>query len=128
MGLVRPERAVLVAYAKQTPDEAMVASGLPDDPELAGELLSYFPAALRDRLGAQIAGHPLRREIIATAVTNGIINRAGITFVHDMRARTGRSAPDIARAYAIVREIFGLRGLWGEIEALDHKVSAHTQI
>jgi glutamate dehydrogenase len=111
-----------------TLDEELLASELPDDPELAEELSSYFPAALRDRLGVEIAGLPLRREIIATAVTNGIINRAGITFVHDMRARTSRSAPDITRAYAIVREIFELRGLWAEIEALDNKVSAHTQI
>src|SRR6202035_4300585 len=89
---------------------------------------SYFPAVLRDRLNAQIAGHPLRREIIATAVTNDVINRTRITFVHDMHARTGRSAPEITRAYTIVREIFELRGLWAEIEALDNKVSARVQI
>jgi glutamate dehydrogenase len=126
-GLVRPELAVLLAYAKMTLDEELVASELPDAPELAGELRAYFPAALRDRLGAQIAGHPLRREIIATAITNEIINRAGITFVHDLRARTGRSAPEIARSYTIVREIFELRGLWAEIEALDNKVAARVQ-
>jgi glutamate dehydrogenase len=126
-GLVRPELAVLLAYAKMTLDEELLASELPDDPELAEELRSYFPPALRNRLGAHIAGHPLRREIIATAVTNDLINRARITFVHDMRARTGRSAPEIAQAYTIVREIFELRRLWTEIEALDNKVSARVQ-
>jgi glutamate dehydrogenase len=44
-----------------------------------------------------------------------------------MRARTGRAAPEIARAYRIVRESFGLRGLWAEIEALDNRVAAGTQ-
>ena len=82
---------MLLAYAKMTLDEELLASELPDDPKLAEELRSYFPPALRNRLGAHIAGHPLRREIIATAVTNDLINRARITFVHDMRARTGRS-------------------------------------
>jgi glutamate dehydrogenase len=126
-GLVRPEFAVLLAYAKMTLDEELLASELPDASKFAEELRSYFPAALRDRLGAHIAGHPLRREIIATAVTNDLINRASITFVHDMRARTGRSAPEIAQAYTIVREIFELRALWAEIEGLDNKVSARVQ-
>jgi glutamate dehydrogenase len=127
-GLVRPELAVLLAYAKMTLDAELLASGLPDASEFDEELRSYFPAALRDRLGAQIAGHPLRREIIATVVTNEIINRARITFVHDMRARTGRSAPEIAQAYTIVREIFELRALWAKIEALDNKVVPRVQI
>jgi glutamate dehydrogenase len=127
-GLVRPELAVLLAYAKMALDEELLASALPDAPELAGELGGYFPSAVRDRLGDQIAGHPLRREIIATTVTNELINRARITFVHDMRARTGRSTAEIAQAYIIVREVFGLRDLWGGIEALDNKVASQTQI
>jgi glutamate dehydrogenase len=127
-GLVRPELAVLLAYAKMTLDEELLASGLPDEPELIEELRGYFPAAVRDRFGAQIATHPLHREIIATVVTNDLINRARITFVHDMRARTGRAAPEIAQAYIIVREVFELRGLWSEIEALDNKVAPQVQI
>ena len=126
--LVRPELAVLLAYAKMALYDELLASDLPDAPELAGELSGYFPAALRDRLGAQIAAHPLHREIIATVVTNDLVNRAGITFVNEMRARTGRAAPEAARAYTIVREGFGLRALWSEIEGLDNKVKAEVQI
>ena len=50
----------------------------------------------------------MRREIAATFVTNDLVNRAGITFVPDLRARTGREAPEIARSYRIVREAFEL--------------------
>jgi glutamate dehydrogenase len=127
VGLVRPELAVLLAYAKMTLDEELLASDLPDAPELAAELRAYFPPALRDRLGAQIVTHPLRREIIATTVTNELVNRARITFVHDMRARTGRSAPEVAQAFMIVRDVFDLRSLWTEIEALDNLVAAQVQ-
>ena len=127
-GLVRPELAVLLAYAKMTLYDDLLASDLPDDPELAGELRGYFPAAVRDRLAAQIATHPLRREILATVVTNDLINRAGITFVHSMRARTERAAHEIARAYTIVRVVFELRDIWKEIESLDNEVSAQVQI
>ncbi len=127
-GLVRPELAVLLAYAKMTLYEELLASDLPESPQLAEALRGYFPAAVRDRLGAQIATHPLRREIVATVATNDLVNRARITFVHDMRARTGRSAPEIAQAYIIVREVFELGSLWAEIEALDNKVTAQVQI
>ncbi len=127
-GLVRPELAVLLAYAKMALDGELLASDLPDAPELAEELRHYFPAALRERLGALIPAHPLRREITATIVTNDLVNRAGITFVSDLRTRTGRPAPEIARAYLVVREIFELRRLWAEIEALDGKVPARTQM
>ncbi len=127
-GLVRPELAVLLAYAKMTLYEELLASALPDAAELADELGSYFPEAVRRRLAPQIATHPLHREIIATVVTNEIVNRARITFVHDMRARTGRSAAEVAQTYMIVREVFDLRHLWSEIEALDNKVAAQMQI
>ncbi|MGH7048516.1 MAG: NAD-glutamate dehydrogenase [Stellaceae bacterium] len=126
-GLVRPELAVLLAYAKMALDEELLASDLPDAPELVGELRGYFPAALRDRLGALIPTHPLRREITATILTNDLVNRAGLSFVSDMRARTGRNAAEIARAYLIVRDIFELRLLWAEIAALDNQIAARLQ-
>ncbi|HVB15767.1 MAG TPA: NAD-glutamate dehydrogenase [Stellaceae bacterium] len=126
-GLTRPELAVLLAYAKMSLDHDLVASDLPDRPELAGDLRNYFPPALRERFAAQIAAHPLRREITATVVTNDLVNRAGITFVHDLRARTGHDAADIARSYRIVREVFALPVLWAEIEALDNRVPGRLQ-
>ena len=128
LGLFRPELAVLLAYAKLALDGELLASDLPDAPELAEELRGYFPAALRDRLEPLIATHPLRREITATVVTNDLVNRAGITFVGEMSERTGRRTPDIVRTYLIVREIFDLRSLWAQIEALDNKVAARVQI
>ena len=69
-GLTRPELAVLLAYAKMSLDQDLLASDLPDLPELAADLRDYFPPALRERFAAQIAAHPLRREITATVVTN----------------------------------------------------------
>jgi len=128
LGLVRPEAAVLLAYAKMALYEELLASTLPEIPELAHELRSYFPNAVQSRLAAQISTHPLHREIIATVLTNEIINRARITFIHDLRARTGRSPSEIAQAYMIVRDVFGLRDLWAEIEALDNRVAAPVQI
>jgi glutamate dehydrogenase len=127
-GLVRPELAVLLAYAKMALYDALLASDLPQSPDVADALLGYFPTALRERLAERIAKHPLAREIAATVVTNDLVNRAGLTFISDMQAHTGRAAPEIARAYLIVRDVFALRRLWADIEALDNRVAARTQI
>ena len=126
-GLVRPELAVLLAYAKMALYSELLASDLPEAAELDGELRGYFPSALQDRLSAQIPTHPLHREILATVLTNDLVNRAGIAFVNEMRLRTGRTPPEAARAYMIVRDVFDLRPLWTKIEALDNQVPAAVQ-
>ena len=52
-----------------------------------------------------------------------MINRSGTTFVHRAIEETGAEVAQITRAYAIVREVFGLSALWADIEALDNVVS-----
>ncbi|MCR9221813.1 MAG: NAD-glutamate dehydrogenase [Alphaproteobacteria bacterium] len=127
-GLSRPELAVLLAYAKNLTYRALLDSDLPDDPLLEEDLFRYFPAPLQERHADAVCGHRLRREIIATSVTNSMINRTGPSFVNEMQQRTGRGPAEIARAYTVVREVFELRRLWADIEALDTKVTAQMQI
>jgi len=126
-GLTRPELAVLLAYAKITLYDDLLASDLPDDPAMAGDLLAYFPKPLQESQGEAIARHRLRREIVATQVTNSLVNRVGPTFVREMMEKTGLGPADVARAYAITREVFGLRDLWTAIDALDNRVPAAAQ-
>ena len=128
LGLTRPEIAVLLSYAKIALNQELLASDFPDDPRLLEELLLYFPQQLRERWRDQIARHRLRREIIATFVTNSIVDRGGITFVDALKDRTGRTAADVARAFSITVAAFGLRDLWHGIEALDGRVDAALQI
>jgi glutamate dehydrogenase len=127
LGLTSPERAVLLAYAKIALYDELVASNVPDDPWVATALERYFPTPLGSRYKAQIYAHPLRREIIATHVTNSMVNRVGSTFVHRMQEETGAAAPDVVRAYLIVREVFGFVELWRASEALDYQVPDRTQ-
>jgi glutamate dehydrogenase len=72
--------------------------------------------------------HRLRREIIATHVTNSTVNRVGPTFVLRMAEESAASATEIARAYTITRDAFRLRDVWEEIERLDNRVPAELQI
>jgi glutamate dehydrogenase len=127
LALTRPELAVLLAYAKIQLEGEFLDTDLPDDPQLGGELLDYFPQRLRERYADAIDRHRLRREIVATVITNELVNRAGITFLHEVQEDTGVGAADIARAYIAAREIFSVRQLWQQIEGLDNKVAAGLQ-
>ena len=127
-GLTAPEFAVLLAYTKLTLYRELISSDVPEDPHLSSEIEWYFPTPLRERFRERMQDHRLRREIVATQIANGMVNRAGTTFAHRMGEETGAAAPDIARAYAVAREVFEVRSLWEEIEALDNRVDAATQI
>ncbi len=127
IGLSRPELSVLTSYAKITLYDDLLSSDLPDDPSVNEDLLRYFPAPLRERFSEQILRHRLRREIIATVVTNEMVNRVGVTFVHEAQEKTGLSPAEIARAYDITCQIFAMGDLFGAVEALDNKVAAALQ-
>ncbi|HEX2581053.1 MAG TPA: NAD-glutamate dehydrogenase [Dongiaceae bacterium] len=127
IGLTRPENAVLLAYAKMALYEELLAGDFPDDPQMVEDLITYFPAPLREIHRDKVERHRLRREIIATVATNSLVNRAGPTFAHVAKEKTSLDASAIARAYVIARMTFRLRDLWSGIEALDAKVSADAQ-
>ncbi len=126
-GLKSPELSVLVAYAKLALKEDLLASDLPDDPWLIGTLAGYFPEPMRTAYSDQVAGHPLRREIITNAVANAVVNAGGITFAFRAMEETGASAAQVARAFLVCREVFGLDGFAGRVEALDDVLSTGAQ-
>ncbi|MBI2213781.1 MAG: NAD-glutamate dehydrogenase [Acidobacteria bacterium] len=127
LGLMRSEIAVLLAYSKIHLYDELLASDAPDDPVLARELVSYFPKPLQNEFHTGIEKHRLRREIIATCVTNSMINRVGPTFLFRMMEETGRGPGEVARAYTIARDAFDLEALWRAIEGLDNRVPAAIQ-
>jgi glutamate dehydrogenase len=72
--------------------------------------------------------HRLRREIIATRVTNSIVNRMGAPFVMRIREDTGANSAMVAKAYTVAREIFDARDFWNKIESLDNRVPTARQL
>jgi glutamate dehydrogenase len=126
--LTRPELAVLISYSKAILKEELIASDLGKDPHLARAVATAFPAKLTELYPEDVAEHRLRREIMCTQVANDIVNRMGLNFVLRQQKAAGASVADVARAYTAVMEIFGLSGLWDEIEALDYAVPAELQL
>ena len=126
-GLTRPELAVLLSYSKIALYGHLIESDVPEDAYLRHELDRYFPEAIRRNYLRLLQRHRLRREIIATATTNSLVNRMGPTFAHRTQEDTGAAAATVARAYSIAREAFDMRSLWAAIEAMDNKIPAAIQ-
>ena len=126
-GLTRPEIAVLLAYAKLTLFDDLVASSVPDDPHFDMLLEGYFPHQL-DKFDEEMHGHRLKREIISTVLANQMCDLGGPTFLNRARETTGASVGDIARAFECARRIFRYTELSADINALDNKAPAAMQI
>src|SRR5690606_24743658 len=67
-------------------------------------------------------------EIIATQLTNSMINRGGATLIVRIADQTGAAPAQIAAAFAAVRNSYDLIGLNGEIDTLDNKVPGDMQL
>ncbi|WP_417692020.1 NAD-glutamate dehydrogenase [Roseibium sp.] len=128
VSLTRPELGVLLAYAKLHLYDELLESNVPDDSYLERELFRYFPSQMTDIYQDEIKGHRLRREIIATMLSNSIINRGGATFLTKVADQTGGKASEIARAFVAVRDSFGLTALNSEVDALDTKIDGALQL
>jgi glutamate dehydrogenase len=128
LGLTRPELCILLSYSKIVLFQQLLDSDVPEDPFLSRELRRYFPEPLQEKYAEHMERHRLKREIIATAVTNTMVNRMGSTFVLRMGEDTGQAPAQVAKAFTIAREVFDARSLWTEIDALDGKVNGNAQI
>ncbi|TFV67101.1 NAD-glutamate dehydrogenase, partial [Blastococcus sp. CT_GayMR20] len=126
--LTSPELSVLLAYAKLQAGTEVLASEMPDDPALEGMLVDYFPAPLRERFPAAVTGHPLRREIISTALTNRAVNIAGVTGLFRLTQETGAPLARVVLAHTVARSVFDVDRLWDAVRPLDNVVSAVTQV
>lgn len=127
-GLTRPELAVLVAYSKISLKEAILKSAVPDDPFFVRDLLANFPPALVGRFREALAGHQLKREIIATILSNALVNRMGAGFAQLWADDHGLSRAEVIKAYATAHEIFRGDGYWHAVDALDNQVPAALQV
>ncbi|RRQ26525.1 NAD-glutamate dehydrogenase [Rhodococcus sp. Eu-32] len=114
-GLTSPELATLMAHVKLTLESDLLASELVDSDVFASKLPAYFPAPLREPYASEITSHPLRRQLVATMLTNETVDRGGITFVYRLAEDAGASGTDAVRAYAAATAIFDLETLWQDI-------------
>ena len=125
--LTRAEIGVLLSYSKLVLSDEIVASHLPDDPYFLTTLRNYFPVKMQKTYAADIEGHRLRRDIIATVLANDTINRGGPAFVSTLIDQTGFMPADVVKAAVLTRDGYDLKRIYGEIDALDNVISGTVQ-
>jgi len=125
-GLLRPELAVLMSYAKLVLFDDIMASKSVNDPGLSPHLIHYFPQALH-KYDDAIKSHRLSREIIATVLSNDIVNMAGPTFMKRVLDSADADLSTVVLCFEATRRMFGIDTLWAEINARDNQMSTITQ-
>lgn len=120
IGLTRPELSILFAYTKNLYKEALIKSDLINNEYLLQEMEHAFPAALLGEFQSAIYNHPLKKEILATQLTNSIVDYMGITYVQRMKEASGALEIEVAKAFVIARDVFNLPYHWRKIAELDN--------
>jgi glutamate dehydrogenase len=126
-GLTLPELAILLAYTKIYIKNEILKSTLPEDPYLKELVQTAFPPTIRKKYQHAMAEHRLSRDIIATQLSNVIINEMGITFVYRLQVETGATINEIVRAYVVASTIYRVKEVLIEIDSLDFKIALPEQ-
>ncbi|MGN2640939.1 NAD-glutamate dehydrogenase [Nocardia takedensis] len=127
-GLASPELANLMAHVKLSLKADLLVSELPDMAWFANRLPDYFPTPLRERFGAAIKRHRLRREIVTTMIVNEVVDHGGITYAHRLNEEVGATATDAVRAFAAAADIFDLHTMWARIREADASTSVRDAL
>ncbi len=126
-GYVRAELAILMSYSKMHLFDALLNSDLPEQ-EAAQEILKdYFPELIGRRYHRFVGQHPLRREIIATMITNQVVDHAGCSFLNSLTRQTGATMVQGVQAYLLFDQVLGGREIRAQVFAADNKLPTERQ-
>src|SRR3989441_5033164 len=110
-GLPRPLLAALLGHTKMWAFQTIMETSFPDSPAGRPFLDEYFPHRLRESFAEHFDSHFLKREIIATAAVNHLVNEAGITFLWRNMAATRAGIGEVLTAYVEVDREAGAEAL-----------------
>jgi glutamate dehydrogenase len=127
VGIPRPILSVLLSSMKMALFDRLEASELLDDPYLKNSYLAYFPEALRKAFALGSVVHPLEKHIKGTMVTNRVVDQAGITFVAETAAYTGKTWVEVTRAYLLADEVCDGPAIREQVYGQDYRMPAASQ-
>ena len=126
-GLIRPELAVLLAYAKSDLGAAVGESSLVRDGSVGEAVAGYFPSRFRLLGDDLIARHRLAAALAATTLAGELVDQMGIAWAHETAAEMGRPVADVAAAFWAARSVLDAGALWEEIESAAQMVPAEVE-
>lgn len=121
--LTRPEIAVLMEYSKILLKEEILKSNLIHDPYMDKYVGTAFPAILHEKFKKEMLKHRLRPEIVATQLSNAVVNDMGPVFVYQMQDEMSAPIPAIVQAYIIMEAVFDISWLFKAIDKLDDETT-----
>ena len=127
-GMTRAELSVLLSYSKMSLDADLADSSFTKDEYFESHLYNYFPEMMREKFAEEIKNHPLRHEIIRTVINNKLVNQIGGPVISSIKKEIGGHSCDIARAHAVVAEVFDLDNLWGQVAKLDRSIDINIKV
>jgi glutamate dehydrogenase len=126
-GLIRPELAVLLAYAKSDLVAAIEESPVAVDPALRDAVVPYFPLEIREQFGDLIPYHRLYPELAATDLAGEVVDELGIVWAHETAAELGMDLSEVAAAFWAARQVIRAGKWWSELENRSAELSADAE-
>jgi len=121
----RPVLAVAMALVKNWASVELLKTAVVDGPLADPFLHAYFPQPIRSQFADRLATHPLRREIVATAMINHVVNHAGISLIPRLMIATTTDPGTIVAAYLAAEQ--ASNALARRREALDAGLEVNVE-
>ena len=126
--LLRPLLGVLLSFSKIFVKTQILKDKKFLDSELASDFLfKYFPKSFDIVYSKEVASHPLKDDIIATNISNMIINSQGSTFIHDYKRLGYKKFMLKVKSFIVLDEIVSASDIRHEIFREDYTVPSKRQ-
>jgi len=123
----RPILTIIFSYEKMRLYQVLLESPIVGLAFSERYFLGYFPKVVSRDYAASLNMHSLKKEIIATVISNKVVNQAGATFAYGIERATGCSPWEAVRAYMIVENLLQADEFRKMVHALDNIISASDQ-
>ena len=126
--ILRPLLGVLLSFSKIFVKTQILKDKKFLESELASEFLfKYFPKSFDIVYSKEVAMHPLRDDIIATSISNMIINSQGSTFVRDFKRLGYKKFMLKIKSFIVLDEVISANDIRHEIFREDYNVPTKKQ-
>ncbi len=123
-GMVRPEIAVMLSYAKMALRQHLSAEDWSEDWLIKPFLHSYFPDKLVEEFPQGMNNHPLKKEIALTELVNHLVDTCGLTFFFRLSEETGAEITELTRWFLVSERLTGASHLFSTLSQLEEELEA----